>query len=77
MDVRWDDRHSPDCWSLLLSVLLSSLGSGFARQVEKPCLDDDGDGQVHVVRVDQAHREARVPGKRAVHRALPQHLRSR
>ncbi len=38
-------------------------------------LDDDWDRQVHVVRVDQAHREARVPCERAVHCALTQHLK--
>ena len=38
-------------------------------------LDDDGDGQVDVVRVDEAHSEARVPRKGAVDCALPQDLR--
>lgn len=37
-------------------------------------LDDGGDGQVHVVRVDQAHSEASVGSKGPVHRTLAQHL---
>lgn len=38
-------------------------------------LDDDGDGQVDVVGVDQAHRHARVARKSRMHRVVRQHLR--
>lgn len=37
-------------------------------------LDDGGDRQVDVVRVDEADGRVRVAGKRAVHRALAQDL---
>jgi hypothetical protein len=38
-------------------------------------LNDDGDGQVHVVGVDKAHGHPRVAGKRRMHSIVCQNLR--
>ena len=66
--------HLPQSCS---SAVSGSQRKPVAYGLQGPHLDDDGDRQVHVVRVDQAHREARVAGERAVHRALTQHLTGR
>ena len=41
------------------------------------CLDDNRDGQVDVVRVDQAHRAPSVAGKGGMNCIMRQHLRQR
>ena len=56
---------------------MQRLGTGHGQSGYPPGgLDDHRDGEVDVVRVDQADCDARVPRKRGMHRVVRQHLRA-